>query len=217
MRVLFIGNSHTYANGLPFQVRAMIDHARGPGACQAWLSAPGGQPLTWHGVEPTTTMTVRYQPWDAIVLQQVTHPFAGYARLLGDYERLAPHLELSGARIVLFMTWCKKGEADRQPAIDAAFTRLADEQGLTLAPVSRAWHAALAGRPDIDLYQPDGGHASAAGSYLAACVFFGVLTGLPPADLPAKIAVAGDTLADLPPADAADLQRFAREALSVGK
>jgi len=214
MRILFIGNSHVFANGLPYQVRAMIDHALGEGACETWMSAPGGQSLAWHAAEPTTTMAIRYHAWDRIVLQQVTHPFAGYEQLASDFAGLSPHLDAAAAEVLLFMTWPRKNRQHHRAEIDAAFSRLADEQGLGLVPVSRAWQLAMGERADLELYQPDGSHASPAGTYLAACVFFGVLTGQPPEGLPARIEVAGDVLVDLATEDAADLQRIARQALA---
>lgn len=214
MRILFVGNSHTYANGLPYQVQTMIGHRLGEGSCHAWMVAPGGQPLSWHAAEPTSTMTIRLHHWDWIVLQQATHPFAGYDTLAADYAALAPHIKASGARTLLFVTWSRKIRPHHQEEIDAAFERLAGEHGLTLAPVSRAWHRVLAERPDVELYQPDGSHAAPAGSYLAACVFFAVLTGESPVGLPARIDIAGETLAALPPDAAADLQRISWESVS---
>ncbi len=212
MRILFVGNSHTYANGLPFQVRAMVEHGLGPGSCDVAMVAPGGQPLAWHAGEPGSTLSIRCGWWDWVVLQQATHPFAGYEQLAADYAGLAPHIEGGGARAMLYMTWARKVRPHQQAEIDAAFERLAGERGLALARVSRAWVRALAERPDIQLYQDDGSHASPAGSYVAACVFFATLTGQSPVGLPARIVEAGQVLAHLPTDAAEALQRFAADA-----
>ena len=45
------------------------------------------------------------------------------------------------------------------------------------APVGDAWERSLAERPAIVLHDADGSHPSPAGTYLAACVFYAVLTG----------------------------------------
>lgn len=212
MRILFIGNSHTYFNGMPFMVRHMLRQGGRPQA-DVSMVAPDGRPLAWHAKEPTTRFAIRMHPWDRIVLQQQTHPFAGYDALAEDFAGLEPHLRFAGAPVTLCMVWCRKGQAELQPEIDAAAMRLAQEQRIALAPVSRAWHRIQADRPDIELYQPDGSHASPAGSYLAACIYFGLFMHRSPAGQDARIEAGGMTLVDLP-RDAADaLQEAAWQAL----
>ena len=71
MRILFIGNSHTYFNGMPFMVRHMLRQGGRPQA-EVSMVAPDGRPLSWHVKEPTTRFAIRMHPWDRIVLQQQT-------------------------------------------------------------------------------------------------------------------------------------------------
>lgn len=214
MRVLFVGNSHTYANSLPFQLKAMIEHTEGPGACDVHMITPGGKSLDWHAGEPGTCQTIRYHDWDVVVLQQQTHPFPGSRELASAYDRLAPHLDRSGADVMLYVTWSQQGKPEDQAGIDDAFGRLAAEHGLRLVPVSRAWHRALAEVPGADLYAPDGSHAAPAGTYLAACVFYAALTDASPEGVPSRIVVRDDVLVDLPGAAAAALQRLAWQVVS---
>jgi hypothetical protein len=209
MRILFVGNSHTYANALPLLVSELFNHAEGAGACEAFSVTVGGRSLEWHAAEPGSKQMIGYHDWDYVVLQQQTHPFPGADALAEAYEQLKPHLKRSGAETLLYVTWSQQGRPEDQAEIDEAFERLAAAQHLRLAPVSRAWHRALAEVPDAELYAADGGHAAPAGSYLAACVFFAVLTGRSPEGLPARITVCGDVLVDLPPGVAAALQRVA--------
>lgn len=69
-----------------------------------------------------------------------------------------------------------------------------------VAPVGLAWEHALTRRPQLDLWAGDGTHPSRAGSYLAACVFYSVLTRRSPV---------GNPFVDgLPPALARFLQRL---------
>ncbi len=49
MRILFVGNSHTYCNGLAYQVREMLNAAAGREECQAWMCTAGGKSLAWPG------------------------------------------------------------------------------------------------------------------------------------------------------------------------
>lgn len=214
VRVLFIGNSHTYANGLPFQVRGMVNHALGEGVCEAWMVATGGKSLGWHAGEPATQMAIRCHPWDFIVLQQATHPFGGYETLAEDYGRLAPYLGPTGATVLMYETWSRKASPGDQEELSSAFRRLSGEFGLRLVPAGTCWHRASREWPHVDLYAADGGHASPAGTYLSACAFFGVLTDRPPEGLPSRVAVGGDILVELKDEDAAVLQRIARAVLA---
>ncbi len=75
------------------------------------------------------------------------------------------------------MTWAKRGDLDRAPAVIRFYRGLAEEQKIPLAPVSEVFDRINRTHPEIDLYAPDGGHASAAGDYLVAAVFARLLTG----------------------------------------
>jgi hypothetical protein len=101
-----------------------------------------------------------------------------------------------------------------QPIIDGAFQRLAGEENLRVAPVSAAWHRVLGEAPGITLYEEDGSHAAPAGSYLAACVFFGLFTGRSPEGQPERIEAGGNLLADLDKTTAQILQNAAWKAVS---
>ncbi|MHC4917202.1 MAG: hypothetical protein ACYTGB_17110, partial [Planctomycetota bacterium] len=173
----------------------------------------GGKCLEWHSAEPGTLQTARLHPWDVIALQQQTHPFGGYEPLAAAYERLAPHLEKSGAEILLYVTWrSKHAPESNQAELTEAFERLGAERSLRVVPVGPAWARCRVEHPEIELYHADESHASPAGSYLGACCFFAVLTGESPAGLPGRIEVRGDTLVDLDEATAAALQKTAEAA-----
>ena len=214
MKILFIGNSHTYMHGLPYQVRELVNAAAGRTTCETWMVTAGGKSLAWHAAEIGTQLSLACHPWDFVVLQQQTHPFEGYAPLSEACAILLPYIQRSGAQVLLYVTWKRKDapESD-QDELDSVFARLSRERGFRLAPVGAAWRAARRIRPDVELYAGDGAHASPAGTYLAACVFCGILTGQPPKGLPARIASNGTLLADLPGEEAAALQQAAAETL----
>ncbi len=210
MRILFIGNSHTYFNALPYQVRAMIRSHRGEDSCEVLGVTAGGKSLSWHASEPGTCQAIRMFDWNYIVLQQATHPFGGYAELAGGYEKLLPHLEKSGAQVLLYNTWKQKNApGEDQERLDAAFRRLGEEREHRVVPVGAAWAKLRDRYPKIELYAPDESHASPAGSYLAACCFFKVLAGESPVGLPARLEARGEILIDLEPQIAESLQQIA--------
>ena len=82
MKILFIGNSHTFCNGLPYQVRELL-HLGNPDV-YVTMCATGGMTLGWHAEQPETQMAIKFDDWDYIVLQQKTHPFDGYDNLLKE-------------------------------------------------------------------------------------------------------------------------------------
>lgn len=216
MKILFIGNSHTYMNGLSYQVREMINASVGRADCEAWMLTAGGKSLGWHASEPGTQLNIVCNPWDYIALQQQTHPFAGYDQLAADCEKLRPYLMKTGSKVLLYLTWKhKEAPESDQEDLTSAFGRLSRELGWPAVPVGPAWRRARQLRPEIDLYAADGAHASQAGTYLAACVFYGIITGMPPKRLPARIVTHGTVLADLPPELAVALQRVAAEELAA--
>ena len=212
MRPLFIGNSHAFYNALPFQVREMVRSLEIP--CEVQVLTMGGVSLAWHAKQRGTMATIRYGGWTHIVLQQKSHPFPGEERLLADLETLRPHLEHSGAKILLYGIWPEEAKPENRTVIDNALVAASSRFGYPIVPVSSAWHLCEGGAPEIDLYDTDGEHASPAGSYLAACVFAGYLTAQSPVGLPGRIELNGDVLADIAPETARHLREAARQVLS---
>jgi hypothetical protein len=207
MHILFIGNSHTFCNGLPFQIRQLlrISHPQ----VEVVMVASGGVTLGWHAQNPETQMAIKYQAWDFIILQQKTHPFDGYRALQQDCGSLLPFLRRTSARVLLYMTWAEKRLPSNQARLERAFTRAARENNFGLAPVSKAWQALLHEENPLSLYDTDGEHANPAGSYLAACVFYAVISGASPLGLPGRIEINGEVLVDLSPEQAGRVQAAA--------
>ena len=208
-KILFIGNSHTFCNGLPFQLRELlrVDDA----TAETVMCASPGVPLGWHAEQPETQMAILYGDWDYIVLQQRSHPFDGYTALSNECQALLPYLRRTRAKILLFVTWSEQRFPANQAIIDDAFARVAQEMDATPVPVSRAWQTCLRTEPDIGLYDTDGEHANPRGSYLAACMFYAHIRGRSPVGLPGRIAISGDVLVDLPPDMALRIQRVVEQ------
>lgn len=202
MNILFIGNSHTYVNYLPYQVKFLLKAGAGL-ENDVRMVTVGGKSLGWHADQPNTRAALVYHSWDIIVLQQATHPWAGSDTLIRDYEALEPLLAKTGADILAYITWARKERPEDQAEIDSSFERLAADKQITPVPVSRAWQQVIAEMDDVDLYSTDGSHAGEHGTYLAASVFYSVISGKSPAGLPSKTVMYGDVLADIPP-DIAD-------------
>ena len=77
MRVLFIGNSHTYYNDMP-QMFAEICREKQK-EVEVTMLAHGGKGWDFHVEEPEARFNILYGGYDAVVLQHTAHP-------MGDLE-----------------------------------------------------------------------------------------------------------------------------------
>ena len=215
MRVLFIGNSHTYFNDMPFlfQCFTQSEKARKGGVSPAFstMIAHGGRHLSEHINEPEVRYNIRCGGYDFVVLQEAAHPFLGKETLLRDGGKLSEWIAEADSKMVGYMTWAKKSEPwNFQEMIDS-YTALCEENNGSLAPVGAIWEKILKGEKgsDIELYYTDGAHASLAGSYLAACVLYAAMTRKSPLGLPERFSRKGQTAFELPIETAEYLQKMA--------
>ncbi len=194
LRVLFVGNSYTAGNNLITLVSAMAD--ADPEATPLLTEAivVGGETMAGHLGTPSTTAAISEGAWDFVVLQgQSVEPLVVDGDFSASAIELATLVVDAGATPLLFETWARKEghelyledwygmtPEEAQAGLRAAYQGAADASGGTMAPAGDAWEVVWTSRPDLELYAGDGSHASLAGTYLAACVFFEVLTGRSP-------------------------------------
>ena len=62
-----------------------------------------------------------------------------------------------------------------QAQLTYAYDTIAKEVGCQVAPVGEAWRTALKHDSGLELWQADGSHPTALGTYLAACTFYATL------------------------------------------
>ena len=122
MRVLFIGNSHTYCNDMP-QIFAQICRAEGVETAVAML-AHGGVGWDFHWKEPEARFNLLYGGYDAVVLQHCAHPMGDLQVMAQAGAALIRLAKAAGARPVLYMTWTQEADGEQaQPAMKAARSR----------------------------------------------------------------------------------------------
>lgn len=218
LRVLFVGNSHTYYNDMPGTIGKLAEAAR-ERPLQAALVTAGGASLQTHLAGTEVKQRLR-ERWDMVVLQeqqqrpsfvnltQVEDEFFGPARTLDVLIKTA------GAKTVLYMTAARRdGDRDNvlsdtfeamQGRVSERYLSLGRELGALVAPVGLAYRDVHERHPSIPLWVQDGSHPTPQGSYLAACVFFRLLYDRSPE---------GNTyLGNLQSAEATVLQRAAAQA-----
>lgn len=222
--VLFIGNSYTSVNDLP---KTVSDVAASLGdIVNSDMSAPGGYTLQQHMADQTTLAKIKAQPWNVVVLQeQSLLPVSPDAQTAVTVEPYAKQLVQTirsadpAAKIIFYETWGRKdGDSDfcesspafctyasMQAQLDKSYGKIASENAAELAPVGEAWSTARQTHPGIELYQSDGSHPSAEGTYLAACVFYEALF---------KRSVLGAGALSIDPAQAKILQQIAHDTVA---
>lgn len=193
-RILFLGNSYTSVNDLPYVFAALA--WSGGRRVDTAVIAPGGWTMADHAGDPDTQTTLAASRWDWVVLQEQSEVpavesdrqslmYPGARQLVGEVRN-------AGAQPLFYETWGHRdgwpaaGFPDyqsMQTAIDAAYEFIAHEQNAALAPVGRAWNEIVNDDPNPGLWQSDGSHPTAKGTYLAACVLYAAIFGASPVGL----------------------------------
>jgi len=190
-RVLFIGNSYTLNNNLP-QITANIASSMGDQLVFS-NSSIASYTLQQHSTNSTTRNLISQGGWDFVVLQEYSQypsePLAWVETNVYPYANFL-NSEIntynSGAETMFYMTWGRKdGDTERCPRLPEVCTyigmdNLTRERYMSMAqanqavvsPVGAVWRYIRENYPSIELYDTDGSHPSAAGSYAAACCFY---------------------------------------------
>ena len=178
MKILFIGNSHTYYNDMP-HLFAQLCREKNVEA-EVTMLAHGGKGWDFHVEEPEVRFNIMYGGYDAVVLQHTAHPM-GDLQVMGKCgKQLIEWVREADARPVLYMTWTTKADGEAaQEAMSGAYRKLQEETGCELAPVGERWWKYHKEHPEVELYAEDGQPAPPAGSRLAAEVIAEVVLKQP--------------------------------------
>ncbi len=168
MRVLFIGNSHTYYNDMPALFSSLAKERGIP--CEVTMIAHGGWFLSQHVQEPDVKFNILYGHYDYVVLQEHAHPFGPVEQMTEAMQTLCGWIGKAGSRPVAYMTWEQQDKGQDQPVMTAAYEKAARQYNMILAPVGKLWWEKLQKDPSLPLFGPDGQHASPEGSAFAAQV-----------------------------------------------
>jgi hypothetical protein len=167
-RVLFVGNSLTYANDLPAMVCAMARSAGRQAICESVAKPDYGLEEHWNDRDARAAIA---RGWDVVVLQQGPSALPESRRLLIAYvKRFDAEIRKAGARTALYMVWPSRGRRGDSSGVSQSYTAAAKEVNGLVIPAGDAWRAAWAADATLPLYGADGFHPSPAGTYLAALV-----------------------------------------------
>jgi len=233
--VLYVGNSYTYFNNLPDLVEGISEGLDGP-IVRGVAHTHGGATLRRHLEDGHLPGIFSQGPddggeWDWILLQEQSAlgtRYAGDSGVLGSPDafqsatrEMVGMIRVEGATPALYMTWAEEAFPTQSETLSRAYRSIGTELGVPVAGVGEAWAEVRRVRPEFNLYFSDGSHPNAAGSYLAACVIYTMLTGRNPLGAPREITGAPwdfagrvewpqqTILVSLSPADAEFLQSIA--------
>ncbi|MCU0459722.1 MAG: hypothetical protein MUE37_11630 [Bacteroidales bacterium] len=191
LRVLFVGNSYTYFENLP-QVVSVLSEQTGTVLVTEKITI-GGAKLSehWRGARGLTTRNkINEGNYDIVVLQEwslgTVSERDSAVMYLGLFSEL---VRRTGASPFYYLTWAREKVPQQQETISKVYRETAALNRAAVVPAGEAWAEARALRPDFRLFNPDGTHPSALGTYLTACVFVATITGELPETIPGVIAI----------------------------
>lgn len=190
-KVLFLGNSYTSRNDLPFII-SNIANSRGD-VLLFDSHAPSSHTLLLHTRDATTLSKIASGNWDFVVLQeQSQRPALALSevetRFFPPIKSLDSLINLSSpvGETLLYMTWGRKtGDSENCGAYPPVCTYegmdnllrqryivAAENNKAAISPVGALWRHIRKQYPNIELYNTDESHPSLAGSYAAALCFY---------------------------------------------
>lgn len=173
IRILLVGNSHTYFNNMPKMLKDIF--AKAGVEAQVIMQTEGGKGLLYHCNRKDVVFNIVHGGFDYVVLQDVAITFERANLIEGGMKIKANALDRSDAQPVLYMIWAHGDVPGLQPEITAAYAELARLLGAPLAPAGEVWHRLMRSRGGYCLYGEDRHHATPLGSYLAAaCIFYAI-------------------------------------------
>jgi len=208
--ILFIGNSYTSVNDLPKMIAELAKAGNQP-AFDIQRELIGGATLEKHFVEGKGPKKIAEKNWDLVILQENSmRPITDPKAMMEYGKKLDAEIKKQKSKTLLYLTWARDGAPENQTKITTAYRDLAKEIGATIVPVGLAWEAALKDDPKCGLHAADKSHPTKKGTYLGACVFYGVLCRKSPVGLPGKPGGLDD-------ADAKKLQEIAWKTVEASR
>lgn len=183
LRVLFVGNSHTFFNDMP-TIFQMFCRENGIEA-EVVMRHIRVLHLSWH---LSQQWELRYGlvqgHFDYMVFQQAAHPCPPMEETLQDGSKIVELARAQGVKPIVTITWCERRFPENQQKMYEIFDALREKTGICCSPVGQVFQRVEREEKDIDLYWVDGEHASMYGSYVIAACAFARITGKSPIGLP---------------------------------
>jgi hypothetical protein len=208
MKILFIGNSHTYFNDMPYMFAELM---RASGTeVEITMLTRGGQTIKGHIANEQTRFNILYGNYDYVILQENTSKFPDAKTYTDDVSVILGWCKKAGVPLGLYMNFEAPKDTPSLEYLRNGVLSAAETLSLPVARVGEAFAKAKEELPHLYLYHTDHHHANAFGSYLIALTVAHGIFGADVFGLPSVISYKGDTLVSLSSDDASVLQKIAQ-------
>ena len=185
VKILFIGNSHTYYHNMPSMLEEIsYSQKDSPKVISASKHTIGAANLKRHWHDGIAADQIRNEKWDYVVLQEQSDTMLfrnerkKSKRYFSNFHKI---IKESGAKTIIYATWPKKPghriyrifKTDYNIARETTNHSLYDiarKLGANIIYTSMIWDSGIYNK--MEMYRPDGNHASKNGSYLVALEFY---------------------------------------------
>ena len=205
--VLFIGNSFTFMNSMPFMFR---DIAESQGK-KIFVDTvvEGGKDFDYHAHSAETYAAINSRNWDYVIIQGHSNELAQPESIIDKKslpfaKQIVDSIQANSSctQVVLYMTWGYKNGNPKwsavasydsmQERISNQYMRFADLLNARISPVGEVWKTIRKNYNGLNLYHPDNIHPSFEGSYLIASTFYASIFGESPFQNNAIVALSSD-------------------------
>ncbi len=173
MKVLFVGNSHTFTHDVPAIVNGLfIENNK---EWQYKEMTVSGETLLFHSKREELLNEINLGNYDIIILQERASNFSSELFYEGFNSLYKYIMDNSKSSILMYMIWSNEAKPEVQKIITNCYVTASRNANVSLAAAGVVWDIIRHKHKDIVLYS-DGNHATEIGAYLAASTIFYSLT-----------------------------------------
>lgn len=161
MKILFVGNSHTYVNDMPqiFKMNANID-------VEVFMLARGGITFETHLNDPSLYFALK-QDYDVVIFQQAAHvPCPSKEETLRDGKELIELARKHGKKVYVLKPWPVENDEAGFNVIRDIYATLKTQNNVEII---EAGEAVTKVNQAYNCYLKDHEHMNYLGSYVEAC------------------------------------------------
>lgn len=207
-QILLVGNSHVTANRLPNMISLMLKIGTNKEVYA--VVAPGWAYLDERVNDGVTLATLRSNDWSHVIWQAQKYSTTGQYSYSTDAAKFwIAHSKQQQASPIMFPEHPRQSNREEGMRVYLLHREIASAESACVAPVGPAWDTAVLSMPQVSFHS-DGNHASVAGSFLTALLFYQVISGEVAEDLPyiAEINVPQQLQTELKQIASATLQQY---------
>ncbi len=168
MKVLFLGNSHTFFNDMP-EIFKNVCKEKGKDVSVTMQAHPGVT-YSWHFSQFTELrFALMYGNYDYIIMQQAAHsPCPSKEETLSDAKKIMDLAKENGVIPLQLVPWAEKYDPGHQKGMYDIFSAVAKENDVKLIHAGNVFEDIFYNHKEVNMYWNDGEHASPYGSYCIA-------------------------------------------------